>query len=542
MPAVRWQIPKTIQQADSSSFAKEWEDARHVELKRLQEMCTWQLVDPPPAADILGCRWVFAVKQKPDGIVDRFKARLVAQFGFGQKEGVDYDETYVNTAGYGTLRMFLSMVCQLDLHLHQMDVTTAFLYGDIDKEVFMKQPPGHSDGSDRVCKLIRSLYGLKQAPRIWNETLDRALREMSFVKSELDPALYILTRDGHVLFLLDFVDDMLLASASQPLIDWVKAQLSEKFKMTDLGEAEKYLRFYILRDRVKGEMWLSQVKYCTEIAVKFGCPEGPFPDTPMHSSFVMFYPWELPDAGLHGRPPPDSDVSYAPLLDVPSVKLYRQFTASLNYAAHTTRPDIAYAVSQLSRANHCPRTRHLKAARRVVFYLMGTAEWGLHYRRDDRLMLECFTDASFKPDEESKARTGLILSFGGGPVYWSSKKQDRVSTSTCDAESLAVMTAVQFVEFARDQLEELGCLQRRPTPLWCDNSATVALCQNPVSHHKSKQLVRPMAYVRELYRRRVIYPAFIRTRDQPADFLTKSLTVGPFVYCRDLAGLRPRPT
>jgi len=158
-------------------------------------MGTWELVDPPPGANVLGSKWVFAVKTKPDGTLDRFKARLVVQ-GFRQKKDVDYDQTFASTAGRGTVRTFFALVCSLGLHCRQLDVTTAFLYGDVDKEIYMRQPPGHDDGSRRVCKLRRSLYGLKQAPRIWQETLQSSLLALGFVGSDLDPSLYILGKDG----------------------------------------------------------------------------------------------------------------------------------------------------------------------------------------------------------------------------------------------------------------------------------------------------------------------------------------------------------
>jgi hypothetical protein len=164
-------------------------------MERLKEMGTWIEVEAPGGANILGCKWVFAIKTKPDGTIDRFKARLVVQ-GFGQIEGIDFDDTFATTAGRTTVRLFLAMVCAMSMHCHQMDVTTAFLYGDVDKPIYMRQPPGHDDGTGRVCKLLKSLYGLKQAPRIWSEKLRDTLLSFGFEVSKLDPSLYILKRMG----------------------------------------------------------------------------------------------------------------------------------------------------------------------------------------------------------------------------------------------------------------------------------------------------------------------------------------------------------
>ena len=147
------------------------------------------------------------------------------------------------------MRMFLALVCLLDLQCTQLDVTTAFLYEFVDKDIYMRQPPGFDDGSGRVCHLVRALYGLKQAPRIWQEKLCSALLGMGFKASDMDPNLYVLHKDGHTLMLLDYVDDMLLASKSADLVKWVKDQLVDNFKITDMGEVQKYVGLEVHRDK-----------------------------------------------------------------------------------------------------------------------------------------------------------------------------------------------------------------------------------------------------------------------------------------------------
>lgn len=532
----KWDVPTNLKQADASIFADQWREARQVELDRLEEMGTWDLVDPPPGANILGCKWVFAVKTKLDGTVDRFKSRLVVQ-GYGQKEGVDYGDTYANTAGKTTVRLFLALVCCLGLRVKQMDVTTAFLYGNVDKDIYMRQPLGHSDGSGRVCKLKRALYGLKQAPRIWEETLRSSLLAMGFKSSSLDPCLYIMQKDGETLFLLDFVDDMLLASHSQSLIDWVAGELCKEYAMTDMGDARKYVGLSIVHDREAGEMWVHQSPYITSMAEKFGISSKTYPDTPLPYDFVLEHPWELAEQD----PPPSCEGKSDPLLTLEQVKRYQQIVGSLNYAAHSTRLDVAYAVNQLSRATRAPRMRHMAAAERCVLYLLGTANLGLHFRKHVGMNLECFVDANYSAGGGKKSISGFILSVGGAPVHWTSRKQDRVTTSTCDAESYATMAAVQYLEFVRDLLAELGCMQMTPTPVYNDNTATIRLCIDPVAHKKSVQLTRPMAYVRERTLFGVIAPLHIGTHDQPADFLTKRLDGPPYLRCRELSGLHSLP-
>jgi hypothetical protein len=401
----------------------------------------------------------------------------------------------------------------------------------------MRQPPGHTDGTDRVCKLIRSIYGLKQSPRIWQQKLEASLIKLGFRVSRLDPSLYILERNGELTLLLDFVDDILIASANIKLIEEIKVALCQEYTMKDLGEATRYIGIQIVRR--PGEIWLHQATYCLQMAERFGITNGPYPTTPLPSDFELFRPWE--DLKIDDEPPAHRVEEYEPPLSPEHQNIYQQIVGSLHFAAHATRIDIAHAVGQLAKVTCRPRQRHLMAARRCVAYLVGTAEHGIHYSAADGQQLEVFVDANYAQDASRKSTTGLMLTIGGGPVYWTSRKQDRQTTSTCDAESQAVMTAVQYIENVRDLLAEMGCVQNGATPLYNDNSATIKLCIDPRAHKRSVQLTRAMSYVREHTRRGMIAPQHISTIDMPADFLTKRLASDDFIRCRVRSGLRPLP-
>jgi hypothetical protein len=532
----KWGEPATLRAADLSEDSEEWRDARLEELGRMADLRAWELVEPTQEMNILGSRWVFTLKRNPDGTLERYKARLVAQ-GFGQKEGIDFDQTFASTAGMTTVRTFLAMVGLFNLHCHQLDVTTAFLYGEVDKDIYMRQPPGHTDGTPRVCKLIRSIYGLKQSPRIWQQKLEASLVKLGFQVSRLDPSLYLLERNGESTLLLDFVDDILIASSNLELIAEIKAGLCQEYTMKDLGEATRYIGIHIVRR--PGQIWLHQATYCLQMAERFGVTSGPYPSTPLSSDFELFRPWE--DLRTDDEPPAHRVDEYEPPLSPEQQNLYQQIVGSLHFAAHTTRIDIAHAVGQLAKVTSRPRQRHLVAARRCVAYLVGTAEHGLHYSTNDGKRLEVYVDANYAQDAGRKSTTGLVLTIGGGAVYWTSRKQDRQTTSTCDAESQAVMTAVQYVEHMRDLLAELGCVQYGATPLYNDNSATIKLCIDPRAHKRSVQLTRAMSYVREHTRRGRITPQHIPTADMPADFLTKRLPPDDFIRCRVRSGLQPLP-
>ena len=538
VPPERWKVPKGYQAALRSPESERWQDAMQVEHEGLLNMGAWELVERPQGANVLRSLWVYALKLNPDNTIERFKARLVID-GSQQKEGVDYEDTYASTAGRCTVRVFMALAVCRDWVVHQLDVSQAFLYGEVDRDVYMHQPQGFSDGTHRVCKLRRSLYGLKQAPRIWSEHLRGTMLELGFSVSPMDPALYFIVRDGATLGVLDWVDDMLMGSPSTSLVQWFKEELGKRYKVKDLGPAQKYVGFEFHWDRVGHRLFVHQAHYCLEVFERYGDSSAPFPPTPLPADFRVFYPWEILSPDDDPEEPPAGRAPEPPL-PPGERQLYQQLVGVLNYAAHCARPDVNFAASVLSQVGQKPRARHLAAARRAIQYLGGTAAWSLCYSKADPF-LEAYCDASLGPTGSSHNHTGILLTVAGGPVSWTSRKQDRKTTSTCDSEALAVMSTVQHVLHMRDLLSEFGAVQSWPTPLYNDNTACVRLCVEPRSHHKSLQLTRPMAMVRQITHDGFIAPEFVRTTQMPADCFTKQLDRVAFERCREQMGMAPLP-
>jgi hypothetical protein len=206
----------------------------------------------PEGRRALGCHWVFDVKYHSDGTVDRFKARLVVQ-GNTQLYGIDYQEVFAPVARYESMRLLLALSTVLDLHLHQMDVSTAFLNGVLRESIYMRQPMGFHNGSKLVCKLEKSLYGLKQAPRIWYEVINSFLNDLGFSRCKKDHCLYLKRWEvegvPHTLIVCVYVDDLTIADSHLSSINDLKAKLSAKFTMKDLGELHYLLKMEIQRDR-----------------------------------------------------------------------------------------------------------------------------------------------------------------------------------------------------------------------------------------------------------------------------------------------------
>ncbi|GAB2276096.1 hypothetical protein Dimus_039170 [Dionaea muscipula] len=268
--------PDSYAAAIASKNSQCWKKAMNEEYDSLIKNNTWTLVPRPVKARVIDCKWIFKIKEgisKSDSI--KYKARLVAK-GYSQKEGIDYNEIFSPVVKFKTIRMMLAIVAFYDLELEQMDVKTAFLNGDLDEIIHMNQPEGFEDKVNKnyVCKLNKSLYGLKQAPRQWYKRFDTFVTQIGFCRSEFDVCLYFAHLDAVPIYLLIYVDDMLLISKSMKLINDLKRKLSAEFDMKDLGCAKKILGIEIERNRNANELKLHQTSYIKKVCTRFeviGC-------------------------------------------------------------------------------------------------------------------------------------------------------------------------------------------------------------------------------------------------------------------------------
>ena len=322
-------IPMTFAEATNGSDAAFWQRGIASEVDSHKRNGTWKLVPRETASNILTSKWVFNVKEMPSldgGSTEKAKARLVAR-GFQQVQGVDYTETYAPVVKLTSIRVLLAVAAHLDLELHQLDVVTAFLNGDIDEDIYMHQPEGFRDPPkpDHVCKLVKSLYGLKQAGRKWNEKIDQFLsNDLKFNSSPSDPCMYIKVDGRSVVIISLYVDDLLLAGNNLDAISWIKGELNKRFEMKDLGEAKVILGLEITRDRKNHVLLLGQSKYAGDILERFGMQYYRPMSTPMVQSNSNDNCLEV-----------ISDST-----DVATSAPYRQAIGALMYLMLGTRPDI----------------------------------------------------------------------------------------------------------------------------------------------------------------------------------------------------------
>ncbi|CAI7819021.1 unnamed protein product [Closterium sp. NIES-54] len=326
--------PATLKQALESSDVEEWKKAMDSELKSIEESGTWELVELPDGRKAITSKWLFKIKSDADGNIERYKSRLVAK-GYQQKEKIDYKELFAPVVKPTTLRTLLAGAAIKGWVVKQVDVTTAFLNGVLEKEIFMAQPEGFDDGSGRVLKLKRALYGLKQASRQWYSKLRRVLEEIGFTPSTADHSLFMLGEGEQRSFMVVYVDDILIFSPSSDLVKEVMLKLQDKLKCKALGDVCFYLGLHIERDVEKRCMRVHQRKYLEALAANFGQSEGHVA-TPFPSWFKCVKGPEEESVGEEKR------------------RRFHSLVGSLMYAALNTRPDVAFATRQLARVVQCP--------------------------------------------------------------------------------------------------------------------------------------------------------------------------------------------
>ena len=324
-------IPTTVAEALKDP---NWRNTMCEEYNAQVKHHTWDLTKPTTQQNIISCQWIFTLKYRDDGSIERYKARLVAR-GFHQQYGLDYSETFSPVIKPTTVRMVLDVAVKKNWRIHQLDINNAFLQGTLTNEVYISQPPGFVD-RDRprhVCRLNKALYGLKQAPRAWYTELRKFLLESGFTNSLADTSLFIYNRGNSCIYILVYVDDIILAGDSVS-VQAVLASLSSRFSLKDLGDLSYFLGIEAIRS--PQALHLMQKKYITDLLHKLNMSEAKPVNTPMQP---------MPKLSL---------LSGTPLQDP---KEYRMVLGSLQDLS-LTRPDISFAVNRLSQYMHRPTDLH----------------------------------------------------------------------------------------------------------------------------------------------------------------------------------------
>ncbi|KAM9916721.1 hypothetical protein OXX59_009799, partial [Metschnikowia pulcherrima] len=349
-------VPNSYTEAKRSPEWDKWKKACEAEIAAHIRNGTFKPVRKTADIKPIGCRWVFAIKDD-----ERYKARLVAR-GYTQVEGIDYAETFSPVIKQDSIRLIFAIAAKLKMSIHHIDVSTAFLYGTLEEDIYMIQPPGfkftpdgQKDDGEYVLKLQKSLYGLKQSPLVWNETLNKEFLKQGFKRAINEPCIYYKGEGKNALLVGVYVDDMLIVGANQKQIDKVKKDLSNRFEMKDLGPVKKFLGINVLHGKDFRVLHLSD--YIDSILRDYGMLNCNGVNIPI--------------------PPKDLDANSEDDNEPCDQKEYRSIIGKLLYAANCVRFDINYVVSRLSRYLSDPREKHMRAAKRVIRYLSKTRTYGI---------------------------------------------------------------------------------------------------------------------------------------------------------------------
>ncbi|KAL5804478.1 hypothetical protein ACOSQ3_031278 [Xanthoceras sorbifolium] len=492
-------IPSKLQDALTD---QNWVRAMDEEMKALQKNCTWEIVDLPQGKKAVGCRWVYTIKHKEDGSIERYKARLVAK-GYTQTYGVDYQETFAPVAKLNTVRVLISLAANLEWPLKQFDVKNAFLHGELNEEVYMDLPPGFDSKTGKVCRLKKALYGLKQSPRAWFGRLSTSMRKFGYQQSNSDHTLFFKHKGGKITILIVYVDDMIVTGNDDLEMTNLQRHLATEFEMKDLGVLRYFLGIEVARS--KHGIFLSQRKYVLDLLTETGMLASKPTDTPMDQNHKLCECPDHPD-----RTPANKE-------------RYQRLVGKLIYLSHT-RPDIAYAVSVVSQFMHAPTESHMDAVLRILRYLKGAPGRGLMFSKNEHLDIEGYTDADWAGNASDRRSTSGYFTFvGGNLVTWRSKKQTVVSRSSAEAEFRGIAQGITELLWLKNLLSDLRFHQRDCMRLYCDNKASVQIANNPVQHDRTKHVEIDRFFIKEKLEEKIIELPFVPSKDQLADILTKAI-------------------
>lgn len=513
------QTPVRYKQAMALPDKDLWKQAMKEEMKSITDNDVFEWVDIKEADKnkILPSRWVYNRKFNLDGSLERHKARVVAK-GFMQKADVDYFMSFSPVIRFESVRFLLAFATYHEWPISQMDVKTAFLYGDIDTETYMRPPDGFPppDGSSKVWKLKKSLYGLVQAPRCWNQKLHEVLTKYGLKRHQSDHGLY--SNKSSTMFVGVYVDDLLITGSNNKVVTKLKNYLSSNFQMKDLGAVSKFLGMSVTKN--KGSYSLDMESYINQMDLEL--------DIPIKEKILT--PLAPKDLELLKQDSPLTDAT-----------VYRQGIGKLSFLAHAVRVDIALAVNFLASFNQAPCVVHQHLLHKLLKYVVDTKFYKITYTKPSGpLVPTVYTDASWGSGypESEKTYEGLLVLMCGGPICWRSTKQKSISLSTAEAEYMALSEGTKSAKWLTEVFQDF--MPKSPpltVDIFVDNQAAIQIANDPQFYPRTKHIKRRYHFTREAVNNKEVTVSFVESGEQMADFLTKPLVWNTLVPALQRIGL-----
>ena len=591
--AVDLPTPKTVREALDGDFEEFWREAILLELKQMNDKKVWHWAHLPIGRKAMDTKWVLKIKANQQGLVDRFKARLVGR-GFKGILGVDYWKTHASVVRKESLRLLIAHAAHNDLDHKSIDISGAFLEADTDRKVYVEVK---GEGIDdlippepgMVYCLDKSLYGIKQAPRQWMIQITNDLLSWGFVQHRFDPCLFM-KRNSETDYCIValYVDDMSITTTkagNQKAYDSLIKSLTARYKCSPADDRNVYLGIRINKTG-PGHYSMDQERYVVDLLKKYG--------------------FNLPEVNVrkYGNMTPSSVGSReTPLTkdDCPKTQLeidemnklpYRQIVGSLRHLEQWTRPDISAALNILSTFQANPGKKHWRELSCLVKYVAATRHMALHYGKaanpaskmmghDLNKQLECFVDANWGTCKDTRlSRTGYVFFSRNGCVAWRSRKQVTQALSTCEAEFMAASDAAcenAYLRFMQHDLQEViqtggsappagatdmwgemmkedydasnlpRVFDERELPITLsalhemasttvmheDNQGAMATAEAPTLHKRMKHVDIRYHRIRDFIKIKQVRMVYCKTQNQIADIFTKNLAKTLFKRFRD---------
>lgn len=509
--------PKNYREMMKNPLSKWFIDAMELELKTLESKGTWTKVRRPHDAYVIPTIWVYAYKFDDEGFLKKVKARLCVQ---GNKQVLTHAETRAATLAARCFRTLMALTAAFGLDMKQFDAINAFVNSRLDEVVYVEMPPGRSQPG-YALRLLRALYGLRRSPRLWQNELTQTLRRIGLEPVNEEPCLFT----GNGIILLVYVDDLLFVYHPDKTqeAERIASALQAQYELRYEGEGDVFLGVRIIRDRVNQVVHLNSTDYIKKIVSRFHM-EDKHASTPAIKALTTY----------------DGTAS------LKDIHHYQQKIGSINYAAIATRPDVAKIASHLATFMTNPGSEHFEAANRVLAYLNYTQKVGIKYsataNRDAIKPSECFvtsSDAAFGDHSDRHSSEGYLATLYGGPIDWRASKQKTITTSSTEAELLAISEAGKTLQWWKRLFNAIGFDPEHQLSIKCDNMQTIRiLCKDdPAIQTKLRHVDIHQHWLRQETQSKRVLIDWIPTSHMPADGLTKLLTGQRFHNFIRLLGL-----
>ena len=499
--------PKSWKEMLNHKYAAEFKAAAHTEIRALLSKHTWDEVRLSKKVQHLPTMWTFLYKEDEDGFITRFKARLVVR---GDLQAIPHEEVKAITAAYRTFRLLCALIAAFDLEVTQTDAVNAFVNAMIGEEVYLSTPEGLDLPPDVSLRLRKAMYGLRKSPKLWFLEMTATLKAIGLAPVPDEPCLFV--HPNKPVFVFFYVDDILVISHTTCRDEGedIRKRLHERFEMRRMPQFSSFLSTRVIRDREKRKLWLCQDQYLEKLVTLYQLEYMKPSATPLSGQVLTKYDGEATPNQAKG---------------------YQRRVGSVTYPASTLRPDVAHAASTLAQFMHNPSPAHLAEANRTIVYLYDTRFLAIEFSANTpyqmQQVLKAASDASYADDAETRRSTqGYLIKLFNGPIAWQSTRQKTVTTSTTEAELLALSNVGREVEHMTRIFKAIRFDPDHKVTLDCDNKQTVRIVSNetPTISTRLRHVDIHQFWLRQEVQNGKFAVQWVPTGEMPADGLTKPLS------------------